>query len=234
MPDLENLDPDVITERMQSVRTRIADAARSSGRSASDIRLIGVTKRFPDQLTLAATSAGLFDLGENYGSELARKARGNVVSGVTWHLIGPIQRRIVPKLPTENLWVHTLSRASELERFQRTHDCSDTCFLVQINIGEESQKSGIEPRHLPSFLDTVMEYKWANICGLMTIPPHSDNPEDARRWYAAMFELAGEFKRITGRTSCELSMGMSGDFDVAIQEGSTCIRVGEALFGPRP
>ncbi|RMF14141.1 MAG: YggS family pyridoxal phosphate-dependent enzyme [Candidatus Dadabacteria bacterium] len=220
-----------IEHRLTIIRNRISAAARAAGRDPATIRLVAVSKRHPAEAVRAALSAGQLDFGENYASELADKA-AHLPDEICWHLIGPLQRRQAGSLPRNTALWHTLDRIKILERFRHLERIPPPC-LVQVNIGKEPQKSGIAPEDVRAFLERIQQqYPEVQVRGLMTIPP-AGAPEQTRPWFAALRELAATVSDLLP-DSPELSMGMSGDFEQAIAEGATIVRVGSAIFGPRP
>jgi pyridoxal phosphate enzyme (YggS family) len=220
--------PDIATN-VQAVRERIARAAERAGRRPEDVLLIGVSKTVEVERIRAGVAAGLRALGENRVQE----ARGKVEAlgrPVEWHLIGHLQTNKVRDAVELFDVVHSVDRldlARELDR--RAHGRGRPLrALLQVNVGGEASKGGFGPDEVQAALDEVGRLPDLRILGLMTIPPIVPDAETARPWFRV---LAGLAKR-AGLT--ELSMGMSADFEVAIEEGATMVRVGTAIFGPRP
>ncbi len=239
-------EPTPIAERLTALQERIAAAARRSGRSPDAVRLVGVSKRVDPERIAAAVEAGLRDLGENYVQELRDKrpaveaqleARGGRTAGaLRWHLIGPLQRnKVRPALELVDriASVDRLSLAEEIEK-RAAAAGRRIEVLLQVNVSEEPQKAGVLPDALPELLSACRPLEHLTVCGLMAIPAASDDPERSRPAFARLRHLRDSLRNGPGGDELvELSMGMSGDFEVAIEEGATEVRVGTALFGPR-
>ena len=223
--------------RIDGVERRIGEACRRSGRSRDEVRLVAVSKKFPFAVILEANRLGLRDFGENYAQELRDKQRdaGNVAGGtLRWHFIGALQRNKVKYVVGKADLVHAvdnLALVAELDKRAAAAGISVRA-LVEINSGEKS-KNGIRESDLREFLESASRFQNVSLEGLMIMPPYFEDPEMGRPWFSGLREMrdkvAGEFPEIQ-----ELSMGMSNDFEVAIEEGSTILRVGSAIFGPRP
>ena len=217
-----------VRANLERVRERIAGAAERSGRRPGDVLLIGVSKTVEVERIRQAVDAGLTALGENRVQE----AKGKVaVLGrpAPWHLIGHLQTNKVKDALSIFDVIHSLDRielARECERRARAAD-RIVAVLIEVNLGGEAAKSGIAPDRVGDLLDAVTGMAHLRVRGLMTIPPLGA-PEEAREWFRALRKLA---ERHGLR---ELSMGMSADFEVAIEEGATMVRVGTAIFGARP
>lgn len=226
-----------LASRLAEIEERIAAACQRAGRARASVALLGVSKQHPPETLLEAWEAGLRRFGENRVQEAVQKAA--VLPGdLEWHLIGPLQTNKA-RVATEVFHtVQTVDRLkvaealdSEAARRGRRLPC-----LLEVNLAGESTKHGFEPAALLASLGSLAACKNLEIRGLMAIPPAVDDPEDARPWFVALREL-GERVAETGVLADyahELSMGMSHDFEVAIEEGATCVRVGTALFGNRP
>jgi PLP dependent protein len=215
-----------IAGNLAAVRQRIADAATRAGRDARDVLLVVVTKEVDIAPIREAIAAGAGDLGENRAQELVPKARalatGTNDHDLCWHFIGRLQRNKVAALaPHVTLW-HSIDRA-ELGRSVAQHAAGGRV-LVQVNVAGEQQKGGCAPEMTPRLADELRELG-LRVEGLMTVPPAGDDP---RPVFAELRNLAERLRLPT------LSMGMSGDFEQAIEEGATIVRVGSAVFGPRP
>ncbi len=225
-----------IQRRLHAVREAIAAAARRSGRDPDDVILIGATKGVAAEAIREAIAAGLGHLGENRAQELARKHRelGDVV---TWHFIGHLQRNKVKSVVDFVAVVHSLDRwalALELDRRGRLRGRPVEA-LVQVNVAGEATKHGLAPEEVPPFLDRLASLDGVRVTGLMTIAPPVREPEEVRPVFRRLRRLREELSG--GRPGLDLkhlSMGMSGDFQVAVEEGATMVRVGTAIFGDRP
>jgi pyridoxal phosphate enzyme (YggS family) len=218
-----------IGTNLERVRERIARAAERSGRHGGDVLLIGVSKTVEVERIQQAIAAGVPALGENRVQEAKEKV-GALGRPVPWHLIGHLQTNKVREALELFDLVHSLDRldlATELDRRARQRE-RPVAALVQVNVGGERNKGGFEPDAVPAALDAIAKLDHVDVRGLMTIPPMTERAEDARAWFRALAQLG---KRV-GLT--ELSMGMSADFEVAIEEGATMVRVGTAIFGARP
>jgi pyridoxal phosphate enzyme (YggS family) len=215
------------------IRERIAAAVARRG-PGPEPTLIGVAKHQPIASVRAAIAAGLTDVGENYAQELKAKQDALGEGAARWHFIGGLQSNKV-KLVVGRATIHTVDRPSLVAAIAaraRAVGCTQAV-LLEVNLGGEAQKAGAAPGDVPGLLDAIAGEGGAVVCrGLMALPPQ-DTPERTRPHFAALRELAA---RTAPRPHCELrelSMGMSGDFEVAIEEGATLVRVGTAIFGAR-
>ena len=227
-----------IQDALASVTSRIRAAETAAARPSGSVRLLAVSKTFPAEAVREAYACGQRAFGENYVQELLSKTP-QLPAEVQWHMIGPVQKNKVKYLPGQVQCIHTLDSlalAQEIDRRWSGRDLPPCTVLVQINISGEKSKSGIAPEELMALLVQASQLPHLNICGLMTIPPFGDSPEESRPYFRALRELRDVINRaaIPGVRLHELSMGMSDDFEVAIEEGATMIRVGSALFGARP
>jgi pyridoxal phosphate enzyme (YggS family) len=218
-----------IQANLEHVRERIARAAERAGRRPEDVLLIGVSKTVEAARIRAAVEAGVPALGENRVQEAKAKI-AELGHPVPWHLIGHLQtNKVRDALELFDL-IHSLDRmelARELDR--RAHQRGRPVrVLLQVNVGGEASKGGFEPDAVPAALAEIAGLSSVRVRGLMTIPPPVERAKDARPWFRALAAL--------GKSAglAELSMGMSADFEVAIEEGATMVRVGTAIFGPRP
>jgi PLP dependent protein len=218
-----------IRANLDRVRERVTRAAERAGRRASDVLLIGVSKTVEVARIRQAIDAGVAALGENRVQEAKEKV-SEIGRPVPWHLIGHLQTNKVRDALELFDVIHSLDRldlAKELEKRAgargRTVDV-----LVEVNVAAEASKGGVTPDGLGELLDAVAKMPSLKVRGLMAIPPEAKDPDDSRVWFRALRKL-GERHGLS-----ELSMGMSGDFEVAIEEGATMVRVGTAIFGPRP
>lgn len=214
---------------LASVTDRIAAAADRSGRSARDITLVAVSKSQPIEAIQAAYDLGHRDFGENRAQELARKAP-SLPDDIRWHFIGPLQRNKVRIVRPSVVLLQSMDRMSLAAAWLKGPGAPPPVTL-QVNIGLEDQKAGVAPHHAEEVLGDMIRLG-LDVRGLMAIPPQVDDAEDARRWFGAMATLRDRL-RSSGHDLPILSMGMTDDFEVAIEEGSTMIRVGRAIFGPR-
>jgi len=218
-----------IRGNLERVRERIARAAERAGRRADDVLLIGVSKAVDVERIRAAIGAGLTALGENRVQE-ARAKIDTVGRPVPWHLIGHLQTNKVKEALELFEVIHALDRievARELDRRARARG-KPIDVLVQVNVAAEPTKGGWPPEAVPVALDAVAAMRGVTLRGLMAIPPPVERAEEARGWFRLLRGLA---ERHGVR---DLSMGMSADFEVAIEEGATMVRIGTAIFGERP
>lgn len=225
--------PAAIVDRIHEVRELIAAAAVRAGRDPFQVRLIGASKRQPVEAIRAAVDAGLVEFGENYVQELAQK-QGQGVPGATWHYFGALQSGTATQVADEADWVHGLVPGRATKRLARraAANGSPVRALIEVDF-TGGEHAGVPPEGLEAFAEEAAALEGLEILGLMTIPPAPEVAEDSRRWFAALREL-GE-KVLAGHPAMvQLSMGMSLDYEVAVEEGATMVRVGTALFGERP
>ena len=214
---------------LQKVEARVAAACVRSGRARETVQLLAVSKLHPPSAIREAYAAGLRHFGENYAQELRDKSEAlSDLRGLRWHAIGPLQSNKAKYVAKSAHYFHALDRieiASELSRRRTLGPLR--CFL-EVNVGGEASKQGVTPEAAVGLLEQVRALANLEVVGLMTLPPLYENPEDARPSFRTLRALAASLKLP------ELSMGTTADFEVAIEEGSTCVRVGTALFGARP
>lgn len=219
-----------VARAVAEVRQRIGEACERSGRAPGSVTLVGVTKFQPIERVQAAVRCGLLDLGENRAQDLARRmAALESADGVTWHFLGPLQRnktRVVAELTSA---FHALDRLEVAERLsrQRPDGLPPLEVYVEVNIAGEATKAGVAPDEVAPLVDAVRGLDRLRVAGLMAMPPAVHFAPENRRWFAGLRELA-ERVGVAG-----LSMGTSADFDVAVEEGATAVRVGRELFGER-
>jgi hypothetical protein len=219
----------VVAERLAAVRQRLAQAATRAGRSPTEVTLVAVSKGHGVAAIRAAYDAGQRDFGENRAAELAAKAP-LLPGDIRWHFIGTLQRRKVPIARPHTTLLHSLDRPSLVAAWSRV-DGSPPPALVQVNAAGEEQKHGVAPGDVPALLAAAAA---AGITcrGLMLIPPLPEQPEQSRPWFADLAELRARLLP-AWPSLAELSMGMTDDFEIAVSEGATLIRVGRAIFGAR-
>ncbi len=225
-----------IKENIALIRQRIVAACRKSHRNPDQVRLIAVSKVKPAALVEEAFRAGQQLFGENYVQEFTEKA-DQVTVPVSWHFIGALQSNKVKYLRGKVAMIHSVDRLSLAREIDKQWGKipANLDILIQVNIGDEQSKAGCPPEKLEQLVRDVARLPHLNICGLMCLPPHHEDPELVRPYFRRMRELAERIDdlAIPGVVMRELSMGMSGDFDVAIEEGATLVRVGTAIFGAR-
>jgi hypothetical protein len=226
----------VVVDNILKIREDIAEAALRSGRDPSEIRLMAVTKTVDDARILEAIEAGVNIIGENYVQEAKRKIATMDVD-VQWHMIGHLQSNKAKYAVRLFDMIHSVDRLSlavELDkRSAKVGRVTDV--LVEVNVSGEESKSGIGAEEAPALARDIASLEHLSIRGLMTMPPWFDDPEDARPYFVALRELRDRLaaEEIPGVEMRELSMGMSGDYRVAVEEGATIVRIGTAIFGPR-
>lgn len=220
----------MLAENYQKVLSAINEASRRSGRSPGEVTLIAVTKTVGIAEVRQAVSLGISDFGENRVQDAASKV-GNMPA-VRWHFIGHLQtNKAKDVLPAYHM-IHSLDRLSLAEALQRCADRFDKAaeVLIQVNTSGEESKFGLEPDQLPGFLKKVNIFDRINIRGLMTMAPFVKDPENTRPYFRKLRQLRDE-NITSGLELPELSMGMTNDFIVAVEEGATMVRIGSALFG---
>ena len=216
----------MLHQRLEEVEERIARVCRHCGRSRQDITLIAVTKVFPPEIILQAYELGLRHFGENYVQEFERKSpHVSHLDGATFHLIGALQSNKSNKAAALFHSIHTVDTAKLARRLDSVSKPLDV--MIEVKLSPEESKHGAAPEELPALIEAIRDCRNLNLSGLMTMPPWSDDAEPSRPYFRRLRELA-EQHHLTA-----LSMGMSHDFEVAIEEGATHIRVGTALFGSR-
>jgi len=224
-----------VEARLAGVRQRIAAAAERARRDPSNITLIAVGKTFPAELVAQAVRAGATDLGENRVQEAV--AKRPAVPPATWHLIGPLQRNKAAAAVATFDVIHTVDRAEIADRLQllleRDWPGRRQRVLLEVNVGREPQKAGALPEEAQALATTILGHDRLELIGLMAIPPFGDDPEASRPHFRALRALRDRLCNGLGRELPQLSMGMSLDFEVAIEEGATMVRVGTAIFGER-
>ncbi len=227
---------DEIAERLTAVRQRIALAAERAGRDLAEITLVGVTKTRTLDEVRAAVEAGLQDLGENYAQEVRDKHKA-LGDRARWHFIGHLQRNkvkyVVPvctlihSVDSTQLAVEIGRRAAQLDKRQP--------ILLEVNVSGEESKFGFQPGEALEAAGEISTFPGVELQGLMTMPPLSEDPETSRPYFVRLRELADEIRALNlpGLTMKHLSMGMTQDYEVAVEEGATLVRIGTAIFGPR-
>ena len=219
---------------LRTVRERIERACHRADRDPATVRLIAVSKTFPAERVSELLQHGHHLFGENRVQEALSKIP-QVGPGATWHLIGPLQRNKARHAVGAFELIHGVDSpklAAELDRRAGTAGVRQA-ILVQLNLAHESTKSGVGEAELWPLVDAIAEMPHLELQGLMTIPPPVGRAEESRRWFARLRELGDQATARLGRPLPQLSMGMTADFEVAIEEGATLIRVGRAIFGQR-
>jgi len=220
---------DTVAARLDAVRRRIAAAARRAGRAAGEIRLVAVSKGRSDAAVRDAYTAGQRVFGENRPEALAARAAAGWPDDVEWHMIGHVQRRKLGLVLAHAAMLESMDRLRLAEAMAPRG--ATLPVLVEVNVAREPQKHGFVPDELDEAL-VACGRLGLHVRGLMAIPPRPEDPEDSRPWFERMAELAARTRRRHPET-VELSMGMSDDFEVAVECGATIVRVGRAIFGVR-
>jgi PLP dependent protein len=225
-----------IAKNLAGIRGRIARAAQAAGRDPESVRLVAVSKTKPAQAIAEAFACGQVIFGENYVQELVAKA-AQLPQEISWHFIGHLQSNKVRQIAGLVDLIHSVDRLALAQEIDRQWGLlGRSCdILIQVNISCEPTKSGTSSEELLDLVREAAALPNLRIKGLMTMPPFFDDPAAARPYFAALRVLAREVEKeeIPGVEMRELSMGMSGDFEAAIGEGATLVRVGSALFGER-
>ncbi|HHW61388.1 MAG TPA: YggS family pyridoxal phosphate-dependent enzyme [Syntrophomonadaceae bacterium] len=221
-----------LQQNIKHLSQRIEKAAKKSGRSREDIALIAVSKNIDVQTAAIAADLGIKDFGENRVQEL--KVKADALPGVRWHMIGRLQTNKVKDVVGRTVLIHSLDRWRLAEALNKRAAFAgiEVPALLQVNIAGEEQKAGLDPADVKSFLESVGQLENLRIYGLMTIAPYTEVPEETRPVFRQLWELR-ETLRIRDYANVELrylSMGMSNDFEIAIEEGANLVRVGTALF----
>ena len=221
-----------ISKRLASINEEVRMVCQQVGRSDNEVGLIAVSKRHSSAAILEAREAGHLHFGENFAQELRDKAR-ELSGEIQWHYIGRIQKNKAKYIAPSALRVHCLENVEQAEALAKRTD-KTLCCLIGVNIGREDQKSGVLPEKLIELVHKVDRVEKIRLTGLMCLPPQVVDPEDTAPYFEEMQALLKGLQDEGNGSMTELSMGMSSDFRVALRYGATWIRVGSAIFGPRP
>lgn len=213
----------------ENVLARVEEAARRSGREPDELTLVAVSKTFSPERIMEIYEQGHRDFGENRAQEMVAKA-ARLPEDIRWHFVGALQSNKARDVRPKTHLLHSMDRRSLANAWLKGQGHPPPV-LVQVNVGEESQKSGVSPEELPETIEW-MTGMGLDIRGLMAIPPIPERAEDSRPYFEMLRRLRDEVRSRAPEVN-ELSMGMTDDFDVAIEEGASIIRVGRAIFGPR-
>ena len=229
----------MISENLVQVKRCIIEAAKRAGRDPSGVRLLAVTKEQSDATVAKGIQAGMTLFGENKVQEASGKIEAfGRKNGLEWHFIGRLQKNKVKFIFDLFDLIHSVDSLALAEAIHKKAQKIGSCMpiLLQVNISGEKSKLGIDPLDLPREIRKFAKFEGVKISGLMTIPPFDRDPETSRPYYARLRELRDTCSSLNIPRICldELSMGMSNDYEVAIEEGATLVRVGTGLFGPRP
>jgi PLP dependent protein len=233
--------PQNLVRNLEAVRERITRAAARAGRNADSITLVGASKSQPSAVIEAAARAGLTDFGESYLQEALGKlvelgeSAAARLPPLTWHFIGRLQANKTRPIAEHFAWVHAVERAKIAERLsaQRPFHAPALNVCIEVNLGAESAKGGASPGEVEALASAIVALPRLKLRGLMCLPPEEAEQDAQRRWFA---ELRRLFERLNaqGAGLDTLSMGMTADLEAAVLEGATLVRVGTAIFGPRP
>jgi pyridoxal phosphate enzyme (YggS family) len=217
-----------IAENYQDILRRIRNAASRAGRSPESIRLIAVSKTVPADRIKEAVACGVTDIGENRLQEALLKREELSSVPLRWHYIGHLQTNKAKKVAETFDWVHSVDRLAVGEALEKhLSERRRMPVLIEVKMGNEPNKSGAEESELPALVQAISQLKSLELRGLMAVPPPVEDPEQARSYFRRLKDLAREFGLP------ELSMGMTHDFEVAVEEGATMVRIGTGLFGAR-
>ena len=224
--------------RLLGVSSRIEAAAKRSGRMGDAIKLIAVSKTHPADVLRAAIEVGVTDLGENRVQEAGPKIDELGRAGVAWHLIGHLQSNKARRAVQLFDMIHSIDSVALVEKLDRA--CGDLqreelVVLIQVDLGHETTKSGADERELSKLIEAASRSEHLKLIGFMTLPPFFEDAESTRPFFAKLRQLRDEYQKrgVFGAAPGELSMGMTHDFEVAIEEGATMVRIGTAIFGER-
>lgn len=215
----------------EQIRNKITEACRRAGRAPDDVHIIAVTKYVSVETAKSALSAGIHHLGENREEGFLEK-REAIGGDACWHFIGTLQSRKVKNVINEVDYLHSLERLSLAKEIEKRAASTVRCF-VQVNVFGEESKQGISFEEACPFIEKLADFPKIEVAGLMTMAPHTDNRETIRSGFRRLSELAETVRsKNWGHAPCtELSMGMSNDFEIAVEEGATFVRIGTALVG---
>ncbi|MBO6793498.1 MAG: YggS family pyridoxal phosphate-dependent enzyme [Balneolaceae bacterium] len=226
-----------IKGNLESIQNRINEAAMRANRDPKDIKLIAVSKTKPNEAILNALEAGQLHFGENRMQELQSKMDEIPNEQAQWHMIGTMQSNKIKYIAHRVNWIHSVGKAKYLNEIDKRAGQSDhhVNVLIQINISDEDQKSGCDIRDLERILEQARQYEHITVKGLMGMARFTNNPEEVRSEFALLKSAFDSHQYLNGGNIdlTELSMGMSNDFEVAIEEGATMVRIGSAIFGAR-
>ena len=226
-----------IQSRLQDTRARIDRAASRAGRQSGEVRLVAVSKTFGLDHIRAAAAAGQQDFGENRVQEALQKIGGSTDLLIRWHLIGTLQSNKARKAVEAFDWIHSVDSLELLQRLDSMAALAGTRpkLLVQVDLAGEATKHGTPPSVVPALFAAAQTCRAAQVVGLMLLPPWSEDPDGSRPYFSQLRELRDRLRAagIPGEMLQELSMGMSHDFEAAVLEGATMVRIGTAIFGRR-
>lgn len=226
----------MIVDNIKKIENEIKDTCAKVGRDPNKVTLIAVSKTKPYTDIESALQSGCIDYGENKVQELDQKY-DLLPKNINWHMIGHLQRNKVKYLVGKTKYIHSVDSLRLANQIEKEYAKKDLVakILIEVNMAGEESKFGVKPEETEDLVKEISRLEHVKVCGLMTIAPYTLNPEDNRIYFKGLRELSVDIasKNIDNVTMSELSMGMSGDYNVAIEEGSTMIRVGTKIFGER-
>jgi pyridoxal phosphate enzyme (YggS family) len=233
-----------IASRLTEIRGRIASAARSAGRDPSSIRLVAVSKTFPIDSVREAFAAGQRDFGENRVQEALQKIdqalqkiERSADQSIRWHLLGHLQTNKARKAAAAFAVIQSVDSVELIQKLDQAAADSGHApeLLIQVDLAGEATKFGAPLAEVPRLFEAAAACRAARVVGLMALPPLPETPEDSRPWFRRLHDLRDQWQSsgVPAGMLAELSMGMSGDYEVAVQEGATMVRIGTAIFGSR-
>ncbi|HAH51703.1 MAG TPA: YggS family pyridoxal phosphate-dependent enzyme [Balneola sp.] len=224
-----------ICENIRKVKSKIEKTCRKIGRETSEVTLVAVSKTKPASYIREALECGQIEFGENRMQELEEKIPQFEPAQVSWHMIGNIQTNKIKLIADKISWVHSIEKLKYLKEFEKRSNGNKIKALIQVNISGEKQKGGVEPEDLAEILKSSTDFEHVKVCGLMGMATFVDDPEDVRHEFKLLKNLFDDHQKFnSGSVNLrELSMGMSNDLEVAIEEGATMVRVGSEIFGAR-
>ena len=235
-PRILDLTP-FVSDNLASVRRRLEAAAERARRPSSDIQLIAVSKTFSADHVRAAAAAGQTAFGENRVQEALGKIDTLKGDAISWHLIGPLQSNKARKAAPAFAWIHTIDRPEILDKVDAAgaEAGAKPRVLIQVDLAHEATKHGADEPAVGALVRRALDARSVDLCGLMIVPPFPEDPEESRPWFRQLRELRDRLvaSGVPADRLRELSMGMSHDFEVAIEEGATMVRIGTAIFGRR-
>lgn len=221
-----------VKQNLLTIEKNIKAACERSDRNPEDITIIGVTKYVTIERAKEAVETGIINLGENRTDEFLNKYHKIDNESVNWHFIGTLQSRKAREIINEVAVIHSLDRLSLARQINNRSDRTIDCF-VQVNVSGEASKHGLEPEEVMTFIEQLAEFEKVNVVGLMTMAPHIDDENELRQVFRRLAKLRDDIqaKEFSHAPCDKLSMGMSNDYEIAIEEGATHIRIGSSLVG---
>lgn len=223
-----------MVERVASIQARVAQACARAGRDPESVAIVAVSKKQPPEAIAAAAAAGLTVFGESRVQEAAQKIP-QCPGRLEWHFIGHLQTNKVAAAVALFSTIHSVDSLRVLEAVEQAAVAAGVRVraMLEVNVSGERSKFGLSPEEVPGVLERGAALTRVEVVGLMTVPPFEPDPEKVRPYFAALRQGRDRWARATGLTLPELSMGMTGDFGVAVEEGATCVRIGTGFFGAR-